>query len=202
MATAIRDVQQHDLDAVLSLNNASGPTILPLDMYRIRWFFDFADYFRVALVNDQLAGFLIALREKAEYESPNFIWFRERYPEFIYIDRIVLAQRFRGLGLGRLFYSDVQSYAEVRAPLLACEVSLEPRDDTAVLFHGTFGFQEVGQQVLRGSHARVSLLAKSLPSYQFVHDTYLRHGKLPEVTWLQERVRRVSTSKARASGQN
>ena len=42
------------------------------------------------------------------------------------------------------------SYAEVRVPVLTCEVFLEPRDDISVLFHGTYGFQEVGQQTMAG----------------------------------------------------
>jgi hypothetical protein len=63
-----------------------------------------------------------------------------------------------------VFYADVQSFAEVRSPHLTCEVFLDPRDDVSVLFHGTYGFREVGQQVLPSGH-RVSLLAKELCSY-------------------------------------
>ena len=136
-----------------------------------------------------IAGFLIALREYSTYASPNFRWFCERYPEFVYIDRIVIAEPYRGLGLGRIFYCDATSYAEVRVPLLACEVFLEPRDDAAVLFHGTFGFNEVGQQVMDRVGLPVSLLAKSLCSYEFVRDTYLKSGSgaLPDLPWLGER---------------
>jgi hypothetical protein len=36
---------------------------------------------------------------------------------------------------------------------------------------------------------QVSLLAKDLPSYAFVRDTYLEHGGLPDVPWLAERQR-------------
>ncbi len=118
----------------VALNNAAGATILPLDAISVRKFYDEAAYFRVAAAEDHLAGFLIGLRENADYASDNFLWFRERYPEFLYIDRIVIARPYRGAGLGRVFYADVTSFAEVRVPLLACEVFLEPRDDIAVLF--------------------------------------------------------------------
>ena len=63
-----------------------------------------------------LAGFLIALRHQAPHDSSNFPWFRERYPQFFYIDRIVVASRRRGGGVGRAFYADVQSFAELRVP--------------------------------------------------------------------------------------
>ena len=61
MSILIRDVQEHELDSVLALNNAAGPGILPMDAARIRFFFDHADYFRVGEVDGHLAGFLIAL---------------------------------------------------------------------------------------------------------------------------------------------
>lgn len=189
MTIKIRDVRENELDAVLALNNAAGPTILPLDMARLRALTEQAAYLRVAEADGHLAGFLIGLRESASYESPNFLWFRERYPEFLYIDRIVIARPYRGVGLGRVFYADVTSFAEVRVPLLACEVFLEPPDDVAVLFHGTYGFHEVGQQMMPVVKRRVSLLAKELCSYAFVRETYLHaSGELPDQPWLAERV--------------
>src|SRR6185312_11168048 len=114
-------------------------------------------------------------------------WFAAHYPQFVYIDRIVIANAYRRHGLGRIFYSDVHSYAEVRVPLLTCEVFLEPRDDVVVLFHGTYGFQEVDQQKMGPDGPQVSLLAKDLPSYAYVRDTWLEHGGLPDTAWLAER---------------
>lgn len=202
MAIAIRDVREHELDSVLALNNAAGPTILALDQNRICWFFDNADYFRIADVDGHVAGFLIAMRESSKHDSPNYLWFRERYPAFVYIDRIVIAKPYRGLGLGRVFYADATSYAEVRVPVLSCEVFLEPRDDVSVLFHGTYGFQEVGQQIMPGLAKRVSLLAKNLPSFDFVRSTYLEGptGQLPNQPWLASRMRHGSSSPLRAAG--
>lgn len=203
MALSIRDVQPHDLDSVLALNNAAGSTILPLDVAGLRGLYDEASYFRVAEVDGHIAGFLIALREDARYASPNFLWFRAHYPEFVYIDRIVVARPYRGLGLGRVFYADVTSYAETHVPQLACEVFLEPRDDVSLLFHGTWGFLEVGQQTMPSNGRRVALLAKTLCSYPFVRDTYLRGptGRLPDLPWLGERVHpNVAVRGARAAG--
>jgi hypothetical protein len=66
---------------------------------------------------------------------------------------------------------------------------LEPRDDVVVLFHGTYGFQEVSQQRMGKDGPKVSLLARELPSYAYVRDTWLEHGGLPDVPWLAERAR-------------
>jgi predicted GNAT superfamily acetyltransferase len=201
MSLTVRDVRPHELDAILALNNAAGSTILPLDGAGIARLAEHASYLRVAEADGQMAGFLLALREGTQYESPNYRWFGEHYPEFVYIDRIVIARPFRRLGLGRVFYADVTSYAEVRVPVLTCEVFLEPRDDVSVLFHGTYGFQEVGQQTMPGVERRVALLAKDLCSYPFVRETYLgAGGGLPDVPWLVERERVRAPSARRAAG--
>lgn len=202
MAVRIRDVGSHDLDSVLALNNAAGPSILPLTAAALRKLHEQACYFRAAEVDGHVAGFLLALDQDADYDSANFRWFRARYPQFVYIDRIVIAKPYRGLGLGRVFYADVISYAETHSPELTCEVFLEPRNDVALLFHGSFGFQEVGQQVMPGSERRVALLAKTLCSYPFVRDTYLKDGSghLPDLPWLRERRQVASASATRMAG--
>ncbi len=187
MPMAIRDIRRSDLDAVLALNNASGPDILPMTADDLACFFARADYFRVAEVDGKLAGFLIALREGCDCAGDNYRWFNTHHDAFLYIDRIVLAPDQRGLGLGRALYSDVESFAEVRAPLLTCEVFLEPPNDIAMLFHGTFGFNEVGQQTMQPSGIRVSLLAKELPSFQYVKQRYLDQDGLPDQAWLRAR---------------
>ncbi len=187
MSIVIRDVREHELDSVLALNNAAGPAILPLDAAKLRLFFETAEYFRVAERDGTLAGFLVGFGSGAAHDSSNFHWFRERHPSFFYIDRIVVASRRRGGGVGRAFYADVQSYAELRYPQLACEVFLEHGTDHALLFHGSFGFREVGQHVQSnaatpGGGLRAAMLIKDLCSYPWVEQTY--GTQLPDAPWL------------------
>lgn len=196
----LRDVRASDLAAVMGLNNTAGPSILSMDAPQLEHFHRHADFFRVAEVDGHLAGFLIALRDCTEHASSNFQWFRKHCEEFVYIDRVIVGDLHRGHGLGRLFYSDVQSYAEVRSPNLACEVFLEPRDDVAVLFHGVFGFHELGQQVMPESGRHVSLLMKPLECYPFVRETY--PDALPGLPWLASReLPPNAQSHLRAAGQ-
>ncbi|MBK9654462.1 MAG: GNAT family N-acetyltransferase [Rhodanobacteraceae bacterium] len=175
MSLILRDIEAEDLDAVWALNNSAGCSIVPIDRERMRQLFEVARYFRVAHYNGELAGFQIALSPEARYDSPNFLWFREHFADFLYIDRIVIDSRFRRHGIGRVFYADVLSFAEVRYPILTCEVFIEPRDDVALVFFGTNGFQEVGQQVLPLKR-RVSLMVKEMKAYRFVQDTYRAAG--------------------------
>jgi uncharacterized protein len=201
MSLVLRDVLAGELDQVTALNNAAGTSILPLDRNRMQRFFDQACYFRVAEIQGHLAGFLIALDQHCDYESPNYQWFRNQYESFTYIDRIVIASNYRRHGLGRIFYADVQSFAEVRCPQLCCEVFLEPRDDAAVLFHGSYGFREVGQH--NGSDGRrVALLSKALCSFSWVQQHYGRSGagiELPRQAWLHERSRSLPAKALLAS---
>ncbi|QSX75260.1 GNAT family N-acetyltransferase [Lysobacter arenosi] len=182
MSIVVRDVREHELDSVLALNNAAGPAILPLDAARLRHFFETAEYFRVAERDGALAGFLIGMGSHSEHDSSNFRWFRERYPDFFYIDRIVVASRRRGGGVGRAFYADAQSYAEMRYPQMACEVFLEGSNDPALLFHGSFGFHEVGQHMMTEADVRAAMLMKPLCSFAWVRDTY--GDALPQVPWI------------------
>lgn len=182
MSIVVRDVLEHELDSVLALNNAAGPAILPLDATRLRTFFERAEYFRVAERDGTLAGFLIGMGDASDHDSSNFRWFRERHSEFFYIDRIVVASRRRGGGVGRAFYADAQSYAELRYPRMACEVLLQGGTDPVMLFHGTFGFQEVGQTVMPETGLRASMLMKPLCSYPWVRESY--GCDLPAAPWI------------------
>lgn len=190
MSLVLREVTEADLDPVLALNNAAGSAIVPIDAERLGTLFAEAAYFRCVTYDGHLAAFLVGLTPEADYDSPNFAWFRRHYENFVYIDRVVVASPYRRHGLGRLLYADVTSFAEPRAPWLTCEVFIDPPDDVVLLFHGTYGFQEVGQQTAFGR--RVALLAKELCSHPWIAETYLAPGRpgLPQVPWLAERARK------------
>ena len=184
MSIVVRDVREHELDSVLALNNAAGPAILPLDTARLRHFFDHAEYFRVAERDGTLAGFMIGMGNRSDHDSSNFRWFRERYPHFFYIDRIAVASRRRGGGVGRAFYADAQSYAELRYPQMACEVFLDDINDPVLLFHGSFGFREVGQHVMPDTEVRAAMLMKELCSFAWIHEAY--GEALPKLPWIAQ----------------
>jgi len=200
MSIIIRDVREAELAPILALNNAAGGAILPLDSARLHGFYECAEYFRVAERDGQFAGFLIGFGADGAHESSNFRWFKAHCGEFFYIDRVVVASRRRGGGVGRAFYADVQSYAELRWPLLACEVLPESDgeldNDPVRLFHGSIGFNEIGQHVMPETGIRALMLAKELCSFPWVHARYGR--QLPEVPWISRP--RLQSLRAAAPG--
>lgn len=158
----IRPVTVADLPAVLALNKESLPHVGDIDLAQLQWFVDNAAYFKVGMLDDQLAGFLIALTPEADYGSPNFRWFTARYTAFMYIDRIAIRDRFQGRGLGRCFYRDLEAESEGRVPLLSCEVNTRPPNPQSMAFHEKLGFETVGQQDTESDKKRVALMIKRL----------------------------------------
>lgn len=95
-------------------------------------------------------AFLIAFDESATYSSPNFTWFQDRYPSFVYIDRIITAENARGKGLARALYEDL--FKKTRASgrdTIACEVNIDPPNPGSDAFHARMGFEQVGTAVLK-----------------------------------------------------
>jgi len=173
MTITLRDVQSSDLDTILAINNSAGDSIIPIDRQRMARFLDIARYFRVAEADGTVVGFLIGLTPEADYDSANFHWFKSKYEDFLYIDRVVMTADHRRAGVGRLFYADVLSFCEVRRPRLTCEVFIDPRDDVSLVFFTTQGFVEVGQQDV-SNNRKVSLMSKELESFSFIKETYLQ----------------------------
>ena len=138
---AIRDVAPADLAEVHALNEAAVPTVNSLTLEALRGFACDSAYFRVAEEVGSILGFLVGLTPEAEYDSPNFVWFRERYTDFVYVDRIVIGEVARGRGLGRRFYGSFEEFGRNRgSPILACEVNLRPSNERSLHFHHCFGF--------------------------------------------------------------
>ncbi|MFP5489161.1 MAG: GNAT family N-acetyltransferase [Acidimicrobiia bacterium] len=111
-----------------------------------------------------IAGFCLVLAPGADYDSGNYLWFSERYDDFVYLDRIAIAPAFQRRGLGRAMYAEVERLAGEHRPTanqFTLEVNLRPRNDTSLAFHGALGFVEVGQRETEYG-ALVSLMAKPL----------------------------------------
>jgi predicted GNAT superfamily acetyltransferase len=159
----LRDVQSADLMSILELNTESQAFLSPLTLERLDALHRSAAYHKVIEIGGAIAAFLLAFREGAPYDSPNYLWFVERYPRFVYIDRIVVAPSHRGSGLGAKLYDDIVAFAaRARVPWLTCEFDIEPPNPGSKLFHNRMGFREVGTHTIRGGTKRVSLQAKPI----------------------------------------
>lgn len=156
----IRDAIPSDFDAILALNAESVQYLSPLTPQRLAHLHGQAAFHRVAVEGDRVLAFLLAFREGASYDSPNYQWFVARFAHFLYIDRIVVAQSAQGRGLGALLYEDLFAFARLAGvPLVTCEFDIEPPNPASARFHFRFGFTEVGSQSYGLPAKRVSLQA-------------------------------------------
>ena len=93
----------------------------------------------------QVVGFILALPPETDYSSQNYLWFDQRYTNFLYVDRIVIDKSLQGAGLGRMLYNALFEYArEQKVGYVCCEYNLVPANPKSANFHQSFGFQQVG----------------------------------------------------------
>jgi predicted GNAT superfamily acetyltransferase len=154
----LRDATPRDDAAILRLNAQSVSFLSPLDAPALRHLAQRSAYLRVVETDGEVAAFLLAFGPGADYASENYRWFASRYTQFLYIDRVVVAQSHQGQGLGRAMYEDLFAFAREHAYVrVVCEFDTEPPNPVSAAFHARFGFREVGSQWVRGGLKRVSL---------------------------------------------
>lgn len=95
------------------------------------------------------AALLITFDQDADYQSPNFKWFQARRNRFVYVDRIVVSDRYRGRGLAALLYRDLfEKASAAEHERVVCEVNLDPPNPGSDAFHDKMGFAEVGRAAI------------------------------------------------------
>jgi predicted GNAT superfamily acetyltransferase len=159
----LRDLTELDLPQVVELNDAASPAV-PIttidgmaDLLRVAGFasaaVDEAD-------ESTVLGFVIGMRPGSGYASENYRYFDVRGTDFLYVDRIVVAEDTRGSGVGRLLYASVFELARAEGRTeVTCEVNLLPPNPESLAVHPRLGFERVGEQDTKNGSVRVALLA-------------------------------------------
>lgn len=147
---------------VLALNNEFAVETSFLDEKRLAGMLDEAFLAtRIGAVD----AFLIVFDQGARYDSPNFEWFRARFPTFAYVDRIITGPEARGKGYARALYEDLFARAAASGhDRVVCEVNFDPPNPGSDAFHAALGFIEVGRRLLQDSGKTVRYLSKNIPS--------------------------------------
>ncbi len=145
---------------LLALNNAHAAELSWLDAERLAELVGRAFVARRIGIVD---AFLLAFDQDADYDSPNFLWFRSRYRRFVYVDRIVVAGSARGRGHARRLYDDLFAQAlGAGHDRIVCEVNREPPNPASDAFHAALGFVEVGDARIHDGTKTVRYLARPL----------------------------------------
>ena len=146
--------------AVLELNNRHAEELAwlePEELSRL-----IAEAFRATRIGN-LEAFLIAFDQDADYDSPNFLWFKARYPRFVYVDRIVVASEARGRGHARSLYEDLfERAARAGHDVIVCEINSDPPNPGSEAFHAALGISHVGEARIHGGKKAVRYFARPL----------------------------------------
>lgn len=158
----ITDVDSGELDDVLRLNEASVPHVSSVNLVAMEWFATNAHYFRVASIDETLAGFLIGMRPGLPYDSPNYRWFCDNYENFAYVDRVAVSPAARRLGVASGLYQDFAATLRGNVDVMTCEVNIRPPNESSMRYHEQHGFVRVGTQETDGGKKEVALLEMKL----------------------------------------
>lgn len=101
-------------------------------------------YFMVAEEDGKQAGFLLAMGPEVDYDSKNFLWFRERMKDFAYVDRVIINPEFRRKGIASALYKEL--FARTPNIPTVCEVAIKPDENSeSIPFHEGFSFLGIGE---------------------------------------------------------
>ncbi len=147
--------------ALLALNQADAAQLSPLEAGRLAWMVQHA--FAAWRIGEADA-LLIAFDQDAAYDSPNFLWFKDRYRRFVYVDRVVVDPARRGRGLARALYEALFAHARNAGhDRVVCEINAEPPNPGSDAFHAALGFAAVGSGSPRQGN-RVRYMERAIPA--------------------------------------
>jgi uncharacterized protein len=159
-AMLIEHINEKFLDNVLALNNAHARELSYLTGDELRRLIGEAFYARSI---GGSAAFIITFDQSADYESPNFLWFKQRHSRFVYVDRIAVAASARGQGLARKIYLDLFGHAKAAGHgLICCEVNADPPNPASDAFHAALGFRDVGRAEIHDGQKTVRYFERDM----------------------------------------
>lgn len=154
----IRPVTDRDFEAILMLNQAAIKATAAMDLIQLQNLNNWADYHQVVTHKNQVIAFLLVLPGGKPYQSPNYQWFNSHYHSFLYVDRIVVDEKFIGMKIGSMLYQGLFAYAKNHEiEFITCEYNIKPMNTNSQFFHQRFGFTEVATQWLDNKTKQVSL---------------------------------------------
>ena len=159
----LREVTISDLEKIRKINEEAIPAVNTVSLDEFKWFLKRSIYFKVSLNEDeQVCGFLLVLPTGLEYESLNYKWFSDKFSDFAYIDRIAVKDEFRGKGIGKSLYVDLEKSVMKDIKRIACEFNIKPPNLVSKKFHEGLAYKRVGTQLTENETKEVSLMIKEI----------------------------------------
>lgn len=141
----IKKYTDDDLNWLVKLNNDCVPAVNFQSADEFSKDQSFWDSALVATKDGKPLGIVILIREGTGYASNNYAWHNRQNDQHLYVDRIIIGNSARGLGIGRKLYDvAMRLSADYKIPLTA-EVNTVPDNPQSHAFHIALGFDVVGE---------------------------------------------------------
>jgi uncharacterized protein len=131
-------------NTLLEINNAAVPDIGALNPVKAQWLVEHLMMPGLVLLDGQAAGIIVVLSDSCGYDSDYYRWFTDRYENFLYIDRIVVAAWARRQGVAKRIYQAVEQTAQEHTLAIVADVYSDPPNMASLNLHRAMGYEVIG----------------------------------------------------------
>lgn len=150
--SVIRPIKTDDLDTIVDINQSALEGVGTLDYESAALLVKKSDQAVVLDVDGDVAGFVITLPMGTDYDSSRYEWFEDRLEDFVYLDRIVVADTHRRQGVASRLYDAVEADLPVA-------LEIYETNDVSLEFHRGRGYRQIGELMHDGKRNLMMLKA-------------------------------------------
>ena len=152
-------LSKEKLNLIFELNQNNIPALGSLNSLKhVQDIYNNSLFLIEVIVEDDFAGFAFVMDNKSEYQSLNYKYFKNKYNDFLYIDRVAFIDKFQRRGYGTITYDEIHKLSKKLNSLLCCEVNTFPLNKESMDFHRKYGFSVI-EEVPFGEK-KVAMLCK------------------------------------------
>ena len=155
----LNNLSEKLIQFIYELNQSNLPALGPLNSINHLKELYIESKFILLLKNEiDYLGFAIVMDSDSNYQSLNYQYFRRKYTDFLYIDRVAVVDKAQRMGVGSSIYNKLYELnSEVSIPI-CCEVNTIPLNQQSLDFHSKQKFKIIEE--VKFGKKRVAMLVK------------------------------------------
>ncbi len=125
------EINQSNIPALGPLKSLVHVKELCLDSKYIIYVKNDADYI----------GFAVVMNNNSNYQSLNYQYFKRKFTNFLYVDRVAVVDKAQRMGVGSRIYKKLYEISSNASVPLCCEVNTFPINAQSLNFHKKMDFK-------------------------------------------------------------
>ncbi len=143
------------------LNQQEGGGALSLSQMEFEELLHTCDFVADRRNGKQLQGFMLGISAGKGGDNFGYQWFMARFDSFLYIDRVVVEDKCKRLGLAIEFYHEAVHWCRARGiEHIVCQIHDRPPNPAAHALHDKLGFTGI-ESVMLPSRNIVTMVQRS-----------------------------------------